>query len=597
MVMYEENENEMTIQEILQACTIEDKIIKLPAGQLERGSYLEVKKSLELIGGKWKGGKTQGFVFEEDPAELLVQLASGEQRNLKKEFQFFATPEPVAKMMMEYLPFIHANSKILEPSAGDGALIKALCEYDAGYKKKIDCFETMDLNRTKLSKMPRANVIGNNFLECDLDNTYDFVIANPPFTNNQDIDHIYKMYDVCKPGGMIITMASCSWVNPSSKKQIEFKVWLDVMNAAEEELPEGTFKESGTNVKTMLLRIVKPAITEERVLVSIPKNKVDRKAAPPAVLNAPAEDISDKEKDIANVRTCRVCGCTDNDCRQCIKKTGKPCTWIEQDLCSACGDAIKTVAGKPKYYATKLTSENLRVICNYRKYPIYDAGPSDSETGKNILVICSRDKEQLHCIYFDPLSETGEEEAIQEAQKWVEKYIFEKQNQSSTKTDNIMNFFSQLSALGKVDMSMRILQDKTGNLTLMVMPGTSSSTVKPFNITGTPAELDEGFFTQVMPGVKEIAGLISNINDVKQDLIENPEPKDKVPHSATTKANLKKNKASKKPAVGKSKLADKNGKVKPEKKAPVTKEIVKKVAAPKKVTEEKAAEPDLFPAQ
>lgn len=36
------------------------------------------------------------------------------------------------------------------------------------------------------------------------------------------------------------------------------------------------------------------------------------------------------------VRRCRVCGCTDADCRQCIEKTGEPCHWIEPDLCSAC---------------------------------------------------------------------------------------------------------------------------------------------------------------------------------------------------------------------------------------------------------------------
>jgi hypothetical protein len=36
------------------------------------------------------------------------------------------------------------------------------------------------------------------------------------------------------------------------------------------------------------------------------------------------------------VPTCRVCGCTDDHCPQCIKKTGNPCYWIEPDLCSAC---------------------------------------------------------------------------------------------------------------------------------------------------------------------------------------------------------------------------------------------------------------------
>lgn len=36
------------------------------------------------------------------------------------------------------------------------------------------------------------------------------------------------------------------------------------------------------------------------------------------------------------IRACRVCGCTDNDCTQCVERTGHPCRWVEEDLCSAC---------------------------------------------------------------------------------------------------------------------------------------------------------------------------------------------------------------------------------------------------------------------
>lgn len=36
-------------------------------------------------------------------------------------------------------------------------------------------------------------------------------------------------------------------------------------------------------------------------------------------------------------RVCRVCGCTDTDCRECLQRTGVSCYWIEEDLCSACG--------------------------------------------------------------------------------------------------------------------------------------------------------------------------------------------------------------------------------------------------------------------
>lgn len=38
------------------------------------------------------------------------------------------------------------------------------------------------------------------------------------------------------------------------------------------------------------------------------------------------------------IRKCRVCGCTDDDCSGCIERTGTPCYWVEEDLCSACAD-------------------------------------------------------------------------------------------------------------------------------------------------------------------------------------------------------------------------------------------------------------------
>lgn len=42
------------------------------------------------------------------------------------------------------------------------------------------------------------------------------------------------------------------------------------------------------------------------------------------------------EVDSLQERTCRICGCTENDCRQCVEKTGHPCHWVSADLCSAC---------------------------------------------------------------------------------------------------------------------------------------------------------------------------------------------------------------------------------------------------------------------
>jgi very-short-patch-repair endonuclease len=34
--------------------------------------------------------------------------------------------------------------------------------------------------------------------------------------------------------------------------------------------------------------------------------------------------------------SCAVCGCTEEDCSQCVERTGEPCYWVSPGLCSAC---------------------------------------------------------------------------------------------------------------------------------------------------------------------------------------------------------------------------------------------------------------------
>ncbi len=136
----------MTKEQVLNDCIIEGNVIKLPNIQLERKIYQEVAKSLELIGGKWKGGKISGFLFNDDPTNLLKQIQNVEV-NLKKEFQFFATPDKLANYLVKLVD-IKPNDTILEPSAGQGAIIKAINLVGG----KPDCFELMDINAEILNK-------------------------------------------------------------------------------------------------------------------------------------------------------------------------------------------------------------------------------------------------------------------------------------------------------------------------------------------------------------------------------------------------------------------------------------------------------------
>ncbi len=241
----------MNITDILRSCIAEGNVVKLPPIQLSRENYLKVKKELELIGGKWKGGKTQGFVFEYDPSELLAQLADGEKRNLKKEYQFFETPAALADKLVAYAE-MKITDKVLEPSAGRGAIVKAVHRRFPGHA--VHGYELMDINRTFLGKLPDFVLLGNDFLvECD--QHFDVIIANPPFAKNQDIDHIMKMHSILPAGGRLVSIASIHWQFASGRKETAFREWLQLKDAQIIPVPRGAFEESGTIIETCIIVI------------------------------------------------------------------------------------------------------------------------------------------------------------------------------------------------------------------------------------------------------------------------------------------------------------------------------------------------------
>lgn len=239
--------------ECLKNCTIDGNNVSLPSGQLERNIYVEVKNRLELIGGKWKGGKVSAFVFNEDPTEYLEQLQNGENRNLKKEFQFFATPDSLCDRLVE-LANPSDDDVILEPSAGQGAIIKAIKRYCDPVE--VFCYELMPVNQTFIGKIDCATLLGEDFLSHE-GTMFDIIIANPPFAKNQDIDHVMHMYKCLKQKGRLVSITSNHWINSTNKKETSFREFLKSVDANIIPVDAGEFKESGTNIATSIVVINK----------------------------------------------------------------------------------------------------------------------------------------------------------------------------------------------------------------------------------------------------------------------------------------------------------------------------------------------------
>lgn len=243
-----------SVEEILRHCTLENSVLKLPAVQFNRKSYAEAKKWIEEAGGSWQGGKVQGFTFPFNPERMFSILREGKRCNLQQEYQFFETPADVADWLVMLAGGIHEDDKVLEPSAGRGALIKAI--HRSCPSVVVECYELMPENREFLHTLDNVILLDEDFMK-DSVGSYTKIIANPPFSGNQDIEHVRLMYERLEEGGTLAAITSQHWKLGSEKKCEEFRTWLNSVGGKTFEISAGEFKESGTTIATIAVVIQK----------------------------------------------------------------------------------------------------------------------------------------------------------------------------------------------------------------------------------------------------------------------------------------------------------------------------------------------------
>jgi hypothetical protein len=73
--------------------------------------------------------------------------------------------------------------------------------------------------------------------------------------HDQDVDHVRHMHHPLKPGSILVTVTAPAWQYRMDKKYTEFRSWPRQLSHEVEDLPEGTFKCSGTNVPALLMAI------------------------------------------------------------------------------------------------------------------------------------------------------------------------------------------------------------------------------------------------------------------------------------------------------------------------------------------------------
>jgi len=245
--------------EVLVKTTIENDVVILPNIVLERDLYLEVSRALSFIGGKWSRGKG-GFIFakNENPAEklgiLIGKIETGESVKSEQQiFQFFPTPKNLAERMVQYAG-ITADSNVVEPSAGQGAIIDEVYPITSS----VTAVELNTINCDIIrERYPSIELIQGDFLQQVPEEKFDAVIMNPPFSKHQALAHILHAFKFLKPWGTLVSICEAGISYRNDKKTEKFGEFLMDTNAEVIDLPAGTFKASGTMVAAKLIVIHK----------------------------------------------------------------------------------------------------------------------------------------------------------------------------------------------------------------------------------------------------------------------------------------------------------------------------------------------------
>lgn len=230
------------VRAILEKSAITGNLLVLPEGQLDRKFYESVAKVIALAGGKWNRGQ-KGFVFSSDPREKLgLALETGVIVDTKKERQAFYTPDEIAEELV--LMAGVGGLDVLEPSAGDGAIVKQLKRYGANY---ITCVETEASCATYLSEAGADIIYSEDFLNWKTSSKYDRVVMNPPYNRRTYVKHIERALKWLKPNGALYAIV------PDNNCVKLFALGAFTVK----KYPCGAFKESGTNIATRIIRIIK----------------------------------------------------------------------------------------------------------------------------------------------------------------------------------------------------------------------------------------------------------------------------------------------------------------------------------------------------
>jgi predicted RNA methylase len=235
---------------VLDRCGTDGNALTLPPGQMDRKAYVAINKVLETAGGKWNRS-AKAHLFDDPAADVLDQLLLTREITSKRTvLGYFPTPPAVVDSLLS-LADLTAGLKVLEPSAGRGAIAGPV----AATGCIVDCFEVDPANAEVIRMAGYAqHLTACDFLEVEPGGLprYDRVVMNPPFAKQADVAHVTHALRFLRPGGLLVSVMALGVTFRLASAAVAFREMVAERGGEFVPVPDGSFKVSGTEVSTVI---------------------------------------------------------------------------------------------------------------------------------------------------------------------------------------------------------------------------------------------------------------------------------------------------------------------------------------------------------
>lgn len=170
-------------------------------------------------------------------------------RNNREGKDWYATPEPLGLKMVHWSG-AHSGDRVLEPSAGDGAVMRFAPD---GINLTMIEQSPSLASRAQMANTEAKMIVGDFLNDHGTNNKYHSIVMNPPFGNGgaDAIKHLAKAFDHLYDLGRLVALV------PRGTMDKRIVDWLKETKTAfwvaQIKLPSCTFENAGTGVATQVL--------------------------------------------------------------------------------------------------------------------------------------------------------------------------------------------------------------------------------------------------------------------------------------------------------------------------------------------------------